>query len=376
MTDYWSRSGGSGQPDFEIELVGPDGSLERAAPIRDPDQPPARRWGAIVGLAVLGAIALVVVASVVIQITTDDGTDSADPASTTAQLDLAAPVPTERPATDDAGALSDFDTPETRYPPMVSAPTPTQQQIPGFPVVPGSADEDLSAYDLEAAVANNMPGAEPQRSMFNVVDSDSNGASSTTSNSGADTLRATAMFQPGPARDALTIQIGGDTARLVVDRAEQVVYRLSPEDGASWQTVDTQQVVLDTGTESLDALFDAFVTGPITQVALEHGAVTPWNELVRIMGGGSARRFDVEVPVQYLQPYGALLFANVTDKTVRSDVAPETITFQVYVTGHARLALVTANFDVGETTYVLSQFFDRKPANVKIDLPLSSDAGL
>ena len=61
--------------------------------------------------------------------------------------------------------------PETRYPPMVSAPTPLQQQIPGFPVVPGSADEDLSAYDLDAAVANNMPGAEPQRSMFNVVGS-------------------------------------------------------------------------------------------------------------------------------------------------------------------------------------------------------------
>ena len=87
------------------------------------------------------------------------------------ELDLPAPVPTAPPETLDVGALGEFDMPETRYPPMVSAPTPLQQQIPGFPVVPGSADEDLSAYDLDAAVANNVPGAEPQRSMFNVVGS-------------------------------------------------------------------------------------------------------------------------------------------------------------------------------------------------------------
>jgi len=87
------------------------------------------------------------------------------------------------------------------------------------------------------------------------------------------------------------------------------------------------------------------------------------------MGGGYARRFDVEVPIEHLRPYGALVFANVSDFTVDSDAVPESITFQVYVNGEARLALVTSNFTVGTQTFVLSQFFDRRPANVRIELP-------
>ena len=48
---------------------------------------------------------------------------------------------------------------------------------------------------------------------------------------------------------------------------------------------------------------------------------------------------------------------------------PDSITFQVYVTAEAHLALVTSNFTVGPQTFVLSQFFDRRPANVRIELP-------
>jgi len=107
MTDYWARPGSSGQPDFEIELVGGDGSFPSPAPRRDDgNRPSGRPWGPIVGLTALGAIGLVVVASVVIQITTDDAADSADPASTTLDLDLAAPVPTAPPETLDVGALT------------------------------------------------------------------------------------------------------------------------------------------------------------------------------------------------------------------------------------------------------------------------------
>ncbi len=305
MTDYWARPGSSGQPDFEIELVGADGSFPSPTPRSgDGDQPSGRPWGAIVGLTALGAIGLVVAASVVIQITTDDAADNADPASTTLDLDLAAPVPTAPPATLDVGALGDFDMPETRYPPMVSAPTPNQQQIPGFPVVPGSADEDLSAYDLDAAVANNVPGADPQRSMFNVVGSELVG-SVTTGGSAPPPLRATAASEPGSARDALTIDYGGNTSRLVVDRHDQVVYALGSQDGGEWTTLEPHDVLAGTGTESLDELFNAFVTGPITPTAIEHATVTPSEGLMRIMGGGYARRFDVEVPIEYLRPYGA-----------------------------------------------------------------------
>ena len=128
------------------------------------------------------------------------------------------------------------------------------------------------------------------------------------------------------------------------------------------------------GTESLNELFDAFVVGPITPAALEHATITPSPGLMRIMGGGYARRFDVDVPIAYLRPYGALLFADVTEATVESESVPDSITFQVYVTAEQHLALVTSNFTVGPQSFVLSQFFDQRPANVRIELPTSVTA--
>jgi len=377
VTDYWSRPGGSsGDPQFEITLDGGDWAGPEPTPVQgNGDGPSGRNWGAIVGLGALAAIALVIAASVIVQIAGDDAAGSADAASTTMALEQPAAVPTAPPPTApsvtlEVGALGEFDTPETRYPPMVSAPTPTQQQIPGFPIVPGSDSEDLSAYDLEAAVTNNLPAADPQRSMFNVVSSNLIG-SATTGGTPLPPVRATASSEPSSARDALTIEFGGESRRLIADRLEQVVYLLTPEDNGIWNTIEPTDLLDGTGTDSLDALFNAFVTGPITPSALEHATITPSPGLMRIMGGGYARRFDIEVPIEYLRPYGALLMANVTDGSVDADEAPETITFQVYVTGEARLALVTANFNVGPQNFALSQFFDRRPANVRIELPMT-----
>ena len=55
-----------------------------------------------------------------------------------------------------------------------------------------------------------------------------------------------------------------------------------------------------------------------------------------------------------------------------SQAVPDSITFQVYVTDQAHLALVTANFMVGQQYFVLSQFFDQRPANVRIEFPMSA----
>jgi hypothetical protein len=148
------------------------------------------------------------------------------------------------------------------------------------------------------------------------------------------------------------------------------VYVLTPEDNGIWNTIEPENVLDGSGAESLGSLFDAFVTGPITTSVLDHATVTPSPGLMRIMGGGFARRFDVEVPIDYLKPYGALLFANVSTGTVDADATPDAITFQVYVTEEAHLALVTASFTVGPQYFALSQFFDRRPANVRIQLPM------
>jgi hypothetical protein len=371
VTDYWSRPGGSGRPDFEITLDGGEWSPSAPAPQpADGDPPSGRNWRAIAALGALGAIALLIAGGVVMQIA-GEGADSADTPSTTMELELPAAVNTAPPSTLDGGAIGEFDMPETRYPPMVSTPTPNQQQIPGFPDVPGSAEQDLSAYDLEAAVAENMPGAEPRRSMFNLVSSNLTG-SATTGGTPLPPLRATASTEPGTGRDALTIEYGSDTRSVVVDRLAQAVYVLAAEDEGNWRTMEPAMVLSGSGAGSLGTLFDAFVTGPITTTALEHATVTPSPGLMRIMGGGFARRFDVEVPVEQLRPYGALLLANVSVGTVDAEAVPDSIVFQAYVTADARLALVTANFTVGPQHFVLTQLFDQRPANVRIELPLSS----
>jgi hypothetical protein len=212
-----------------------------------------------------------------------------------------------------------------------------------------------------------MPDAHPQRSMFNIVGSVPAG-SVTTDTTLPPTLRATAASEPGAGRDALTIDYGGDTSHIVVDRAERAAYVLGSQDNG-WRKLDPLILMGGSGTESLNELFDAFVVGPITPAALAHATITPSAGLTRIMGGGFARRFDVEVPIEYLRPYGALQFADVTESTVDSESVPRSLTFQVYVTAEQHLALVTSKFTVGPQSYVLSQFFDRRPADVRIDLP-------
>ena len=259
--------------------------------------------------------------------------------------------------------------PETRYPPMVSAPTPLQQQIPGFPVVPGSADEDLSAYDLDAAVANNVPGADPQRSMFNVVGSEPR----------RDRSRPAARRRHRCERRPPASRLGTRRADDPVRRQHLAAGRRPPRPSrvhaAARRTTATGRRSNHTTCWRAPAPSRWTSCSTPSSPARSrpprstHATVTPSDGLMRIMGGGFARRFDVEVPIEYLRPYGALLFANVSDGAVDSDAAPDAITFQVYVTAEAHLALVTSNFTVGPQNFVLSQFFDRRPANVRIELP-------
>jgi hypothetical protein len=47
----------------------------------------------------------------------------------------------------------------------------------------------------------------------------------------------------------------------------------------------------------------------------------------------------------------------------------DTISFQVYVTRQPALALVTSIFEVNGEPRAFTQMFDRRPANVRIELP-------
>ena len=75
------------------------------------------------------------------------------------------------------------------------------------------------------------------------------------------------------------------------------------------------------------------------------------------------------VPIDALRPYGILLLASVDDGAIADGLAPASITFDVYVTDQPALALVTARFEADGAAYLLQQFFDRRPANVLLELP-------
>ena len=97
--------------------------------------------------------------------------------------------------------------------------------------------------------------------------------------------------------------------------------------------------------------------------------VTPTDQLVRMAGGAFARRYDVVIPVESLRPVGGLLFADVADYSIINGLAPPAIRFQVYVTDQPAIALVVSLFEIDDNPRLFTQYFDRTPANVRIDLP-------
>jgi hypothetical protein len=357
VTDYWSRPDDSNEPVFEITLTGSDGPAgqrdfggERGDPRRQPRSSHKVAWlTAIIGIALVAAVAVVALA-----IAGDDSADTERADPTAAPLDTLTPVATAAPRT--------TVTPSTIAMPALS--------LPEYPIVPGTSGADLSVYDLEAAAAANVPGDVPRRTMFRIVGSAPDGTGPVSANARIqETLRATAANVPDSGRDRLTLEWGDLVSEMVVDRADEAVYGLFSTGDGTWRSIESDSLTGGSGTDRLDVLFDSFVAGPITPTTLRHSTVTAADELVRIVGGVQARRFDVEVPVDQLQPYGALAFANISTGTVANASAPDTITFEVYVTSRPALALVTAEFEVAGESFVMSQVFDRRPANVRIELP-------
>jgi hypothetical protein len=354
VTDYWSRPNDSNEPVFEITLTGGDGRADRVSFGGDQGDPGRQPHGShkVAWLAATVGIALVAVAALAMD--ADDGADSERAEPTAAPLDTVTPVATAAPRT-------------TAAPATIAMPA---LSLPEYPIVPGTTGADLSVYDLEAAAAANVPGDVPRRTMFRIVGSAPDGSGPVSANARIqETLRAVAANEPDSGRDRLTLEWGNLVSEMVVDRADEAVYGLFSTGDGTWRSIESDSLTGGSGTDRLDILFDSFVAGPITPATLQHSTVTAADELVRIVGGVRARRFDVEVPIEQLRPYGALAFANVSTGTVANASAPDTITFQVYVTNRSALALVTAEFEVAGESFVMSQVFDRRPANVRIELP-------
>ena len=343
MTDYWSRPGSSGEPDFEITLDGGDwsGSVRAVtgAPRHDGEGPPSgRNWGAIVGLG--GA-------------RRDRARDrrqrrrSRSPATTLrdrrpgehddgtgtagGRADRSA---RRRSGTLEVGALGDVRHARDPLPADGERPDADPAADPGLPDRAGLGRRGPERLRPRRGGRPTTCPAPTRSARCSTSSAPNLIGSATTGGTPLPPLRATASSEPASARDALTIEYGGERVALVVDRARAGRVHARPQRTTASGTRSNRRTLLDgTGTDSLDALFDAFVTGPITPAALEHATITPSPGLMRIMGGGYARRFDVEVPIEYLRPYGALLFAERHGRHASTPTrCPTTITFQVYVT--------------------------------------------
>jgi hypothetical protein len=240
---------------------------------------------------------------------------------------------------------------------------PTSLTVPTFDDVRGVTPDDLDAYDLLGAVAANSVGGTPIRTKLRLDGIELSGSFRTA-------FDVTASNDPDAGIDSVVIQGNvGERAELMLDRTTQSVFRTDFGMNGRWEQLPGDAFVTGTGADRIDALFDAFATGPISASAVAASAVEPADGLVRLNGGAIARRYRLVVPIDALRPYGILLLTSVDDGAVADGRAPASITFDVYVTRQPALALVTARFEVDGTAHLLQQFFDRRPANVLLELP-------
>jgi hypothetical protein len=367
VTDPWARPTGN-PPAVEIELTGDEPAPSRAAARRDgveaPVRPPSRRRR--VGLALGGAVLAIGVAAAVT--TVGDGDESSGPPTTTFDASRVTTPPTLPeltlpPATDpDEPSLPDDD---GALGPVPAAPQfdPTSLTVPSFDDVPGVAPGELAGYDLLGAIAANSIGGTPMRTKLRLDGIEGSGSYRTA-------FDVTASNDPAAGIDSIVIQGNvGERAEVMFDRTGQSVFRTDFGMDGRWEQLPIDAFVVGTGTDVVDTLFDAFATGPISAAAVAAATVEPADGLVRLNGGAIARQYRVTVPNDALQPYGILLLAGIDDGAVDDGRAPVSITFDVYVTDQPALALVAARFESDGTVYLLQQFFDRRPANVLLELP-------
>lgn len=367
MNDPWARPTG-GRPVVEIELTGGEPTPVRFTPRTGepagPDQRPSR--GRRAGAVLVGAV---VVVGVVVAVTTAGGDDDAvDTTATSFDAsrittpptlpELGALPPITEPAGTTVAGPASVD-PADREPPY----DPESLTVPTFDVVPNVAPDALGGYDLLGAIAANSVGGTPMRTKLRLDGIPLSGVFRTA-------LDVTVSNDPDVGIDSLVVQGNvGERAEIVFDRATQSVLRTDSGMDGQWERFASDDFLAGTGSDQLDALFDSFATGPISPAAVAGGTVEPADGLVRLNGGAIARLYRVTVPVEALQPYGMMLIANVYEQTIAAGQTPATITFDAYVTDQPALALVTARFEVDDTVYLLQQYFDRRPANVLLELP-------
>lgn len=384
MTDPWARPSGAGDGAdrhvVEIELdqapsPRPRRTGERAggAPVPGGRRGRRARWAVPVVLLGGAGLAMTIVGG-------GAGDDAAAPASTT--LDPArittpptlpdlvtvpdASPPTTAPTSDRVpgrGTNPGVDSPDLTFPDEAPF-DPTTATLPAFDEVLVTDPDDLAAYDLDlaAAAAGNTTGTTPLRTRVSLEGIQLGGLYRSTA-------EAFVTSDPERSRDSIDLAWNvGAPARFVTDRVTDTVYRTDESLEGRWEELPGERFINGTGADTLGALIDEMLTGPITARTLAAADVEAADTLVVLDTGQVARPFTVTVPIQALRPYGILLFAQIADETVADGTAPDSITFTAYVSG-ARLALVTTRFETDDTVFVLQLSSEPAVDGDAIELP-------
>ena len=365
MSDGWARPSGGGPPDGVIEIELTERGPPRQSATANATGESARgdrhrgRW-------IVVAVALVATVAVVGSFALDGGDDLATPGSTVLDPSQITTPPT----------LASLQTvPAATVPPTlpaaaVSAPAssmpfdPTDVTVPTFEVVPNAPPGLLATFDLSAAVLANVAGAAPIRTRLMLEGVRADGQFRST----ADVL---VLHDPQAGRDSLLIERNvGETARIITDRSQQLVFRTDTGLGDRWERLPGESFVNGTRADTIDELFDSLVTGPITSdVVAAATAVVPDDRLVQLDDGRFARAHLIVVPLDAIRPYGLLLFANIFEGTVDDGEVPESLEFTAYVTDASQLALVTVRFEAAGVVFALTQSLDDSPDQMEIELP-------
>lgn len=370
MTDPWARPTGN-QPVVEIELSGGD-----PVPSRPGDavaeEPPGR--GRRIMLLLAGAaIAAIVVATVTgggDDEVTEAPTTTFDPALVTTPPTLETlppatlPGPADSVVTPGRGTDPGVDSPDETFPGDDELFDPATITVPTFDELPDIDATSLGDYDLLAAIDANTPGGSAMRTTVVIEGIQNDGLFN-------NTARVVLANDPVAGLDSIRIDRNlGETARIVADRATQTVYRTDAGIEGRWEVFGSTEFTEGTGALSVDELFDSLAEGPVNATSLAAASSIEADPgLVRIVGGAIARRWHIVVPIDGLRPYGQLLLTNISELTVEGGDAPNAIEFDAYVTAEGQFALIAARFEVDDIAYSFQQFFDRRPANVRIQLP-------
>lgn len=334
------------------------GDVEPVTAGASPGSDPRRliRRSSLAGVAV-GVVA----ATVVLALTDDDPGDDADEPPVATVLGGTEPQLTTPPTLTPLDSL-----PSTRNPDAFTDMNGTTSQdrvlfdrfaaitVPEYPSIDDAPDDDLTGFDLEAAVRGLAVDASRRASTRYEV------------GSGAFRLDVIVSRDAGLDRYELVVDRStGESSRLVVDVAGGTAYATASRSD-EWVAIANDDLVAPDGATIADQL-DRLLAGPVRLDTLADAVLVTGGPLVSIDGGPPTRRHSVTLRAGVVPEWARYQLGPVADAPPPDPSDP--IAFFAYVDETGVLTEVTGTFPFGNTAQLVVHRLEELPADTEITLP-------